>query len=113
MPEDGYPTEKELKILKKLAGKHMWEVGTALNFLDFLQGIWWEPGWGFKLTGKKVLRLELHTAGWSGNEDIINTIHGTVFWMMYWQMSRRGGHYYFRIWEPNKGRGKDANKTGK
>ena len=41
--------------------------------------------------------LELHTGGWSGNEDIIDKLSDTLFWMICWESTRRGGHYYFEI----------------
>jgi hypothetical protein len=89
--EDGYPTEEELKILKD------WDAKDIQGLLDFLKDIWWESGWGYKLRGKKVLKLELHTGGWSGNEEIIGELQGTMFWALYWQKTLRGGHYYFII----------------
>ena len=43
-------------------------------------------------------QLELHTVGWSGNEDIIAALmENEVFWMMCWVKSERGGHYYFEL----------------
>jgi len=92
-----YPTEEELKTIRE------WDmVGIAaldmLRFLDYIKDLWWMPDWGFHLKGKRVLRLELHTGGWSGNEDIIEALQSNfMFWAMYWQQSRRGGHYKFRM----------------
>jgi len=97
MPDkDGYPTNQELKTIEN------WDfltnfTGGAKEFLPFLESIWWQSGWGFVLKGKKVLKLELHTGGWSGNEDIIISMQKTMFWILCWQKSIRGGHYYFRI----------------
>ena len=99
MKKDGYPTEGELNTIQnfdliKEDVKHL---------VTFIKTIWWAPDWGFKLSGKKVLRLELHTGGWSGNEEIIGALHRNfLFWSMYWVQSRRGGHYYFRIKKINK-----------
>jgi hypothetical protein len=42
-------------------------------------------------------KLELHTGGWSGNEEIISVLQNSMFWVMYWQKSERGGHYYFEL----------------
>lgn len=70
-----------------------------LEFLDFLCEEWHWSNY-FVLKGKNVLRLELHTGGWSGNEDIIEELHSTnkhMFWLFHWQKSKRGGHYYFKI----------------
>jgi len=90
MPDqDGYPTEEELKRLKE------WDRKDVRGFLDFLESIWWTADWGFVLSGKRKKILDLHTGGWSGNEEIISVLRETFFWCLYWQSSRRGGHYTF------------------
>ena len=89
-----YPSEKELKTIKE------WDVlkKPVADLLEFIKSIWWTPDWGFKLKGKEVLRLELHTGGWSGNEDIIRALQDNLmFFTLYWQKTYRGGHYYFEI----------------
>ncbi len=48
-------------------------------------------------------KLELSTGGWSENEDIINELGLSLFWLMYWQESCRGGHYRFEIPVQEKG----------
>lgn len=96
MPDiNGYPTEEELQRIKDwdFIKRHK----EIKDFLEFLESIWWAANWGFKLKGKKVLQLELHTAGWSGNEDIISVLASTFFWHLYWKKAIRGGHYYFKI----------------
>lgn len=97
MPDkDGYPTNAELKTIKD------WDfltnfTGGVKDFLPFLKDIWWMSDWGYILKGKNVLRLELHTGGWSGNEEIIGVLRRTMFWTLYWEKSVRGGHYYFMV----------------
>jgi hypothetical protein len=39
--------------------------------------------------------LELITGGWSENEEIINQLSTTMFWILWWQESKRGGYYKF------------------
>ena len=85
-----YPTKETLKQIEK------WNVekGTAV-LLGLLQDIWyWEDYLKLKQKGNKF-KLELHTGGWSGNEEIIRALRASDFWMVYWQKSERGGHYYF------------------
>ena len=79
---DEYPRDEELLRLKK------WDFfkEPVTDFIGEIERLWWMPDWGFSLKGKKVLRLELHTGGWSGNESIIC-----------WIKSQRGGHYWFEI----------------
>ena len=94
-----YPTEKELKRLKKWNLLKEVVMGIDEDLLDYIESLWWAGEWGFKLKkGRKIWKLELHTGGWSGNEDIIYALKGNyLFWGMYWQKSTRGGHYYFEI----------------
>jgi len=85
-----YPTKGQLTTIKEfdLAKKPVREL------LDYIEPIWEYGDWGFIRTPHK---LELHTGGWSGNEDIIEALHRNfLFWSMYWWNSRRGGHYIFR-----------------
>ncbi len=45
-----------------------------------------------------ILILELHTGGWSANEEIINTLQDNkLFWLMWWWKTERGGYYTFEI----------------
>ena len=88
-----YPRESELETIENwdLIGK------PVMDLLDYVRNLW-KYDERFVLTGKKVLRLYLSTGGWSGNEDIIDALHqNSLFWSMYWEKSRAGGHYLFRI----------------
>jgi len=88
MPDaNGYPTKEELELVRKHSGN-------IEKLLELLKEIWWMPDWGLVV---KDGTLELHTAGWSGNEEIISELGNTLFWVLYWQKSERGGHYYFEL----------------
>jgi len=95
MDKDGYPTKYELNkittwdFLKK----------PITEFLEYIRQRWnWADIGYFDLSGKRILKLQLHTGGWSGNESIISAMRDNwIFWMMCWQKSERGGHYWFRI----------------
>ena len=88
MDKDGYPDDAELEQIRT------WDVKDSLGLVEFLCERWryseyftFDPSAG---------TLELHTAGWSGNEDLVSALHAnTLFWTLYWQMDKRGGHYYF------------------
>ena len=85
-----YPTEKELKYIKRF------KPGIKNSFkplIDHIQDIWHWPDY-VKWDGDI---LELHTGGWSGNEDIIQALENTMFWLLFWKATTRGGHYYFEI----------------
>ena len=100
LDKGGYPTEEYLEFIWTYTP----DVMSIMDFLDILSNGWYFDNWGFKLhrkyAGKR--KLELHTGGWSGNEDIIaailNNFYLTHFHMQYvkWLV---GGHYYFEIQE--------------
>ena len=97
LDNDGYPTEEYLQFIKAYEGQ-----SPIMDFIAILMDGWWCNDWGFVLHRKYkgVRKMELHTGGWSGNEDIIEALHGAwngMFWFLYWQKSTRGGHYYFTI----------------
>jgi len=101
MPKDGYPLNFELERIKG------WDLQTdgVEGLLNLIEDCWWTPEWGFvKKNGRThsfrrpCVKLELHTAGWSGNEDIIRALQEQdMFWLLYWVKSERGGHFYFEI----------------
>ena len=92
MDREGYPTVDELKEIRE------WDIATKgpMGLVRYVQERW---KYGeVVVAGKKVIYFKLHTMGWSGNEEIIGALQdNTLFWMMYWQQSKRGGHYWFKI----------------
>ena len=90
-----YPSVFETKAIQE------WDTLTregTLSLIDFIGEIWEYGTMGFVRHGKRVIKLELHTLGWSGNEDIITALRQNyLFWSMNWDMHRKGGHYYFTI----------------
>ena len=58
----------------------------------------WNTDYGnFELCKEKngTETLELTTGGWSENEALIDEISSTMFWFLWWQISKRGGYYKF------------------
>ena len=91
--QHGYPTDEELKFIKE------WTYYTMplLDFLNWLQGVVQYGDWCLSWKGKNVIRVQFHTGGWSGNEEIIDTLmENTDFWSG-WKMTKSGGHYYFKF----------------
>lgn len=93
-----YHSDIELNQLKN------WDILDAHNLVDKLRDMWqykdyFIENWGLDDIFKQpVLILELHTGGWSGNEDIIHSLKlHELFFTMWWWKSERGGHYYFEI----------------
>jgi hypothetical protein len=97
-----YPTERELRTIRN------WK-GTFRELWDYVVGLWHWPDWGVKVTeGETVDALELHTGGWSGNEQLIYAFERSkcLFFSFFHTRWKRGGHYYFEIrrdswdWKP-------------
>lgn len=89
LDQDGYPTEEALKFIEEY---DVFEKKGVEDLVDFIGEIWYHGDWGFIRGGDK---LELHTGGWSGNEDVIRSLEKTFFWDFCLESYRRGGHYYF------------------
>lgn len=87
--EDGYPTDEELLKVSE------WQCADLDGLMQYLAGgVWHWPEFVKKLASDE---WELHTGGWSGNEDIIARMQdNTMWWIMNWLQSRRGGHYLFK-----------------
>jgi hypothetical protein len=95
--QDGYPTAVALEILDNF-------VGSPRQMIEYIASIWWPSGAKFdQITVVKNYRDEdeyewyIATGGWSGNEEIITHLEDTFFWSRFWEMSRRGGGFSFRI----------------
>lgn len=93
---DGYPTKEFLEYLEN------WEPGdtTWSDFCELIEAGWWAPDWGFTISkrpyaGKRV--LQLHTGGWSGNEETILALAKNLHFWQHWKISKAGGHFYFEI----------------
>jgi hypothetical protein len=94
----GYPTEKELSKLNKmchpLGRKHVGRFSIP-EIIEYIKELWsYKDRAVYEEDGDRW-SLYLSTGGWSGNESVIREIEGTLFWVMYWQKSERGGHYWF------------------
>lgn len=90
-----YPSEPELASIVD------WDK-TLRELIEFVQSIWeYDPPilrvGRAEFDRKKCYKLEIHTWGWSGNEDIVHALNSTMLWFSFWQRSDRGGHYYFEI----------------
>lgn len=87
-----YPSDFVLKTLEK------WVLNKEnLNeFLDLLQSEWEFADIGYYKFEEGM--LELHTGGWSGNEDIIRALRlNSLFWRSCFVRDEPGGHYWFNL----------------
>ena len=96
---EGYPTEETLQDIRN------WKITdrvSASELMNFCFTAWSDYGtkaytdWEGYVSGYTT--CELHTGGWSGNEDIMGALMDNyVFWNFCWKESKRGGHYKFDL----------------
>ena len=101
---DGYPTPEALDYIKN------WSVITSSNDVEVKTGKFFGKGkfdelieyiktiWTYKdaIEYENGL-LEIHTYGWSGNEDIIEELKLTDLWLLKFRCRQTGGHFYFKV----------------
>ncbi len=104
-----YPSDAQLKVITNWQYTMGWK-----NLVAYVEALWWTPSFGFSLSrgkahifDRQVIKLQLHTGGWSGNEDIIDALqHNYMFWSMSFYKQIRGGHFWFDIdktcWEKSR-----------
>lgn len=103
--EDGYPTDAALNYLQnwwfgynngELYKGEFADVNkdNTNALVNYLRKLWHFVDWGF-VHNQVESKLELHTGGWSGNEEIIPYLEMTWFHKCYWSMTKKGGHYYY------------------
>jgi len=93
MDKHRYPEDHELRKIRNWEIKHP---ADAVALLEYIQDIWEFADVGFYEI--KNMEYRLSTGGWSGNEEIMNAIQDNkVFWMLCWESSKRGGHYWFKV----------------
>ena len=101
LDREGYPTDEWLQFIKDYKPDESLPILTFIR--EFLINGWWMSDWGIKIHRqyKKIIKLELHTGGWSGNEDIIEAILSNIYlthFSMKYIKWLAGGHYYFEIY---------------
>ena len=91
LDDDSYPTDDSLEQVKAYNGSHQRLMSEIAYYFGKHGSCEFEGGIGRKKTIWKV-----STGGWSGCEDLIGALQeNTIFWMMCWVSSRRGGHFEF------------------
>jgi hypothetical protein len=90
MDESGYPTEQELEYIRTFdVINNDWE-----ELMQYIQDNCWY--WGERFFYNNGNEWKCITGGWSGNESVIMALkENTMFWMLYWKQSNRGGFYRF------------------
>lgn len=99
-----YPSDEALAYIynwghitkrrKMFFGQYFADNSKTEELIEFIREIWWQPDWGFNYEDNL---LELHTGGWSGNEDIIRALETTALFTFKLRATQTGGHYYFNL----------------
>lgn len=114
MDENGYPTTEALDYIKNWAiiwGRGTDETKTGIYFgqgkfdelIEYVSSIW-----TYDSINYEDGLLEIHTVGWSGNEEIIEELRKTDLWILKFSCHQAGGHYFFKLedkgykWEVTK-----------
>jgi hypothetical protein len=102
MDDEGYPTQEALDYIKNwgygfvngefLLGQFYKDTNMD-DLIEYIQSIWYYDD---AIVYEDGL-LEIHTLGWSGNEEIIHVLKDTMLWAFRHRATQTGGHYYFRI----------------
>jgi hypothetical protein len=88
LDEDGYPEEFGLILIEH------WDSSDFLGLIDFITPAFEQYG-GLHFFAKRT-QVTVSTGGWSGCEDVLHSMRtNTVWWMMYWHSSYRGGKFVF------------------
>lgn len=88
MDSDGYPTDEELVKIAR------WDCYDFPALMDYIKPM-------LKRYGRFRKEFDIYiiaTGGWSGNESIISALqNNTMFWMICWKCSKRGGYFEFEV----------------
>lgn len=92
--QDGYPTQEALDYIRNWqVGGEYWCKSMYRELIDYIKSIW---TYNDAIEEENGL-LEIHTYGWSGNEDIVDELYKTDLWLMKFRAKQSGGHYYFKL----------------
>ncbi len=101
--EHGYPTEEALDYIdnwgsREIDGKlfygEKFVVHNYEELIEYVLSIWTYGKDALIWDGKL---LEIHTLGWSGNEEILPRLKNTALWLLKFRAQEAGGHYYFNV----------------
>jgi len=86
---------------KQILSISMIDKDNPMNYVDYLKKVWSHSD-AIKETwttedDKKILVLEVSTVGMSCNENVIEELQESSFWLMHWYQTTRGGFYTFKI----------------
>lgn len=102
LDEEHYPTDETELRIRKFAGDPKVLMAAIREVWMYADCGYWDeadkPREYDKTDPEIVHRYRISTAGWSGNESIMDALQNNMmFWTRFWQEHRKGGHYIFDI----------------
>lgn len=88
----GYPTDEALRSFRTHSR-------TVNELIDFAADLFNDDYGSFTTAtdADGALTLTYITGGWSGNEEVITALESTMFHMLCWESSHRGGKHVYRV----------------
>ena len=73
--------------------------GTPEAYVDLISDRWdWNYGTMFVTEmASPYWEVKLVTGGWSANEEVLSQLERTVFHVLYWEFSHRGGLHVYHV----------------
>lgn len=102
LDDDGDPTDEALDHLRTFTG-------SAGDMVAYVQSLMHKGRAVVEVFtddyGRPEKRLTLITGGWSGCEAVVSALHDTMFHIMFWESSFRGGKHTYTVsaaqWDMN------------
>lgn len=103
MDDEHYPTEETERIIREYHGPVDELLAAVKTVWAYADSGYWDEGDALDFLDRPVHRYHVSTAGWSGNESLLDALEDNRgFWMFFWFQSQRGGHYIFETNEHMK-----------
>ena len=100
LDDDSYPSEDRIAQIQKandIPNAAHWLIETFPRLVESMHYGSAEVRDGVDDFDRRIKVVAFSTGGWSGQEDLINAIEGSLLGMLYLWSWRRGGHYEFRV----------------
>ena len=91
MDNDGYPEPHDIEWLKLQLSDRVF-----LNGAKAIANLINATGYGKATITENPPTLTVATGGWSGCEEILSETYGTLWRILYWESSHRGGLEVFK-----------------
>lgn len=95
--DNPYPAIEALDALTAFAGTPSEFLQAAHQQWHHDYGRWTEALLAGERTERPGTRVVLATGGWSGNESVVTAVQGTMFHVLFWYSSTRGGLHEYRV----------------